>query len=650
MTYVAHGFTVCNRIHYNNRVIRYLPWNTDQLISHSTHNIKYINTYFSIPMSGRNYSSKRKQRDQDAYNQRKQRTTVDPLQCKPLYTDEQLYAPNSNTLWVKPGPKKHVALLIAYNGTAYSGLQIQNAQLLRATNDVTQHTSIEAVLLHAIWLAGLVSPYNKYDTQKLHFMRAARTDKGVHAVSNLISLELHVPTNKSNHNNNTTDSTADSNNDDNHNQATGDSDKHNIEPTIVSTTTILSTTADSTCDTTQSIHNDNSTKTTIDNNDSDTESTNNTPTSSSADIAELINKHLPDDIHVLGWLPVSKSFHAKNSCTSRVYEYLLPASILCNTSLVHNPPPRAQQAQEQSFIESLEPERFGTQNINNKSIIQQNDSVPLSIDSSLQQPVLHDTGKLITPELRDIINNVCSYFIGTHNYYNLVRADKDNVSSYGNEDPGAYNRFIMNMYISDVFVHDSVEFVVISIHGQSFMYNQIRKMIGLLVGIVRGINHITVGIFNNIYTWNKYHIPTAPALGLLLNRTIYRGYDLRCINNPSMLQHESLEHAYQRIAIQTDQFKRQRIYTQICTQESSEHSFDNWLQSLGEQSFTPVAPDYQHIPPQQQSYNKLQLNNNNNTGDAATASNNQVNQTDTVSDTTGVSTHNDADLKHGTDC
>ena len=45
-------------------------------------------------------------------------------------------------------------------------------------------------------------------------------------------------------------------------------------------------------------------------------------------IVEKINNYLPPQIRVWGYSRVNNSFHAKNNCDSRVYEYLLPTYVL----------------------------------------------------------------------------------------------------------------------------------------------------------------------------------------------------------------------------------------------------------------------------------------------------------------------------------
>lgn len=80
-------------------------------------------------------------------------------------------------------PKRKVAVAIGYCGTGYNGMQIQNDPNVK---------TIEADLFKAFCDAGAVSPENATDIKKNNFMRAARTDKGVHAAGNIISAKLIV--------------------------------------------------------------------------------------------------------------------------------------------------------------------------------------------------------------------------------------------------------------------------------------------------------------------------------------------------------------------------------------------------------------------------------------------------------------------------
>jgi tRNA pseudouridine38-40 synthase len=71
--------------------------------------------------------------------------------------------------------------MIGYCGTGYHGMQVN-----------PPHKTIEGDLYDAMIKSGGISPYNAGDPKKSGFMRAARTDKGVHAAGNLISLKMII--------------------------------------------------------------------------------------------------------------------------------------------------------------------------------------------------------------------------------------------------------------------------------------------------------------------------------------------------------------------------------------------------------------------------------------------------------------------------
>ncbi|KAJ1901913.1 tRNA pseudouridine synthase 1 [Kickxella alabastrina] len=78
-------------------------------------------------------------------------------------------------------PKRKVALLIGFCGTGYQGMQVNpNAK------------TIEGELFKALGAAGAVSADNADDQGKVQFQRAARTDKGVHAAGQVVSLKMII--------------------------------------------------------------------------------------------------------------------------------------------------------------------------------------------------------------------------------------------------------------------------------------------------------------------------------------------------------------------------------------------------------------------------------------------------------------------------
>ncbi|KAH6915914.1 pseudouridylate synthase [Coprinopsis sp. MPI-PUGE-AT-0042] len=77
-------------------------------------------------------------------------------------------------------PKRQSALLIGFCGSGYKGMQIQK--------DGTK--TIEGVLFDALVKVGAVSQDNADNPTKVALARAARTDAGVHAAGNVVSLKM----------------------------------------------------------------------------------------------------------------------------------------------------------------------------------------------------------------------------------------------------------------------------------------------------------------------------------------------------------------------------------------------------------------------------------------------------------------------------
>lgn len=78
-------------------------------------------------------------------------------------------------------PKKKVAVMLGYSGTGYYGMQLNEDK-----------KTIEGDLFAAFVAAGAISKANAADPKKSSFVRCARTDKGVHAAGNVVSLKMIV--------------------------------------------------------------------------------------------------------------------------------------------------------------------------------------------------------------------------------------------------------------------------------------------------------------------------------------------------------------------------------------------------------------------------------------------------------------------------
>ncbi|KAK2808147.1 hypothetical protein FQN49_008740, partial [Arthroderma sp. PD_2] len=78
-------------------------------------------------------------------------------------------------------PKKKVVVMLGYSGTGYHGMQLCPTE-----------ETIEGDLFAAFVAAGAISKANAVDPKKSSLVRCARTDKGVHAAGNVVSLKLII--------------------------------------------------------------------------------------------------------------------------------------------------------------------------------------------------------------------------------------------------------------------------------------------------------------------------------------------------------------------------------------------------------------------------------------------------------------------------
>ncbi|XP_068127697.1 pseudouridylate synthase 1 homolog [Hyperolius riggenbachi] len=82
----------------------------------------------------------------------------------------------------KKFPKRKVVLLIAYSGKGYHGMQ-RNA-------GSSQYRTIEDELVQALVISGCIPENHADSMKKMSFQRCARTDKGVSAAGQVVSLKI----------------------------------------------------------------------------------------------------------------------------------------------------------------------------------------------------------------------------------------------------------------------------------------------------------------------------------------------------------------------------------------------------------------------------------------------------------------------------
>ncbi|RKO85249.1 pseudouridine synthase, partial [Blyttiomyces helicus] len=339
-------------------------------------------------------------------------------------------------------PKKKFALLLGYCGTGYTGMQINRSV-----------RTIEYELHRAFALSGVIG-----------FMRAARTDKGVHAAGQVVSLKIME----------------------------------------------------------------------LDN------------------LVERINKHLPAQIRIWGYVRTQNSFNCKTSCDSRVYEYLLPTYVL-------QPP---------------NPRYYPNSRIANLAgvVLTEEEKAAAGEFNVLPPATRDDVNNLrayrASAEVLDALREALGMYLGSKNYHNFtIRKAFTDRSAI---------RKIMWFKCGEPFIRDDIEWVSCKVFGQSFMMHQIRKMIGLAIMMIR--TKTPPSLIPLAWGATKLNIPKAPGVGLLLERTVYKVYNEKNLDKP--IEFEPYESTI-------EEFKKEWIYSKMIEEETKNAVFAKWARCIDERS-----PDY----------------------------------------------------------
>ena len=163
------------------------------------------------------------------------------------------------------------------------------------------------------------------------------------------------------------------------------------------------------------------------------------------------------------------------------------------------------------------------------------------------------------------IQAALSHFESSHKYHNYT-IDKTH------KDPSA-TRIIRTFKVDEKpIVIGETEWLSLKVHGQSFMMHQIRKMVSMVALIVRcGCPEDRI---QQSYLANKISIPKAPSLGLLLERPVFDVY------NEKLEQFGREKIDFSRHEKEMEEFKRREIYERIFREEERDGCFHSFFAGL----------------------------------------------------------------------
>ncbi|KAF7719525.1 Uncharacterized protein PECH_001518 [Penicillium ucsense] len=436
-------------------------------------------------------------------------------------------------------PKKKVALMIGYSGTGYYGMQL-----------IEDKPTIEGELFSALVAAGAVSKANATDPKKSSFIRCARTDKGVHAAGNVVSLKMIIE----------------------------DSDiveKINshlspqirvwgLEPTAKSFSCYQM------CD--------------------------------SRVYEYLLPTHCllpPHPSTYLGKKIVELAeqagdLDAVNARQEEVAGYWNQVDEEYIKPILESVPEDIRNIIQQSLFstdsasQDLENEDVPLVQTADKSAEEaaQSEGMDAAPESKSDEPFVMDPRqKLILDTTKAIkaaymkarrsyrapasriarLQEALDRYLGTPNFYNYTIQKTF-------KDPSA-KRHIKSFNVNPTpVVINGTEWLSLKVHGQSFMMHQIRKMVAMAALVVRCGCH--PDRIKDSYGPDRIAIPKAPGLGLLLERPIFDSYNAKAASLGRGPVH------FERFTKEMDEFKQREIYDRIFREEEQTAAFGNFFNHI----------------------------------------------------------------------
>jgi tRNA pseudouridine38-40 synthase len=232
----------------------------------------------------------------------------------------------------------------------------------------------------------------------------------------------------------------------------------------------------------------------------------------------------------------TKHFNARNSTSHRSYDYYLPTFVLNPNLQVNYDLSSPVEEDENRVIDKI------------------------NILGGLDEVYSYRIQKADLERLQLLVG----MFEGTHKFHNYTRKVHAN-------DANAY-RYIMEARAIELSYFNNIEFIRISFQGQSFLYNQIRKMIGILFLCFK-YNLPDSSIADSL-VFHEFHMPIAPAQGLMLNRLYFDAYNLRKGIHEKLIPWDSKKQ-------DIDDF-RMSLVQRICASETESQSFTKWLAVMDE--------------------------------------------------------------------
>ncbi|KAG5958194.1 hypothetical protein E4U57_001467 [Claviceps arundinis] len=172
----------------------------------------------------------------------------------------------------------------------------------------------------------------------------------------------------------------------------------------------------------------------------------------------------------------------------------------------------------------------------------------------------------VSGERRQRLQDVLDRYVGTNNFHNYTVQKTFS-------DPSSRRQIKSFVVNPQPVIIGNTEWLSLKVHGQSFMMHQIRKMVGLASLMVRC--GTTLDRIAESYQAQKMAIPKAPGLGLLLERPVFETYNRRAKDTLGKALIDFGNYEEKLLA-----FKEKHIYSRIFDVEEKENTFHGFFNQI----------------------------------------------------------------------
>lgn len=232
---------------------------------------------------------------------------------------------------------------------------------------------------------------------------------------------------------------------------------------------------------------------------------------------EKVNECLPEDVRILDFERVTRTFCARTSRDKVRYQYMVPSFMLCSREDVRN--------------------AFAVNDDDDNEKTTDRKLTPMEASKIVQDDVSHEVlsaarAKLlqhrVSEETLQRLTDGLKLFEGTNSFHNYTRR-------VGANDATATRYIIKFAPLEPVLVpgcddQPDTQWIPVQVTGQSFLLNQIRKMISAAVDLARGVAS-TEQITQTLSKEYRMKVNVAPAQGLFLDRSFFDLYNKHKVKN-----------------------------------------------------------------------------------------------------------------------